>query len=786
MHKYYTFLSTLFVMFSLGLCAQTYHKTSTGLTTTINQIDIEIKYISPKIVRIVKSPHGTVADKKSFTVIKAPETTTLTVAQKNNELKVSSAALRTTLDLKTGCIAFLKLDGSVMLKETGVSFTPMKDLDNNTYSVKQSFRLDKDEAIYGLGQHQDGIMNKRNQQITLRQENMHICIPFFQSVKGYGLFWDNYSSTNFVDNPEGTSFNSEVGSCVDYYFMNGGNADNVIAAYRDLTGQAPMFPYWAFGYWQSRERYKSQEEIIGVVEKYRNLNVPLDGIIQDWQYWGSSNYQWNSTEFGNPLFPNPKGMIDKLHQLNSHVIISIWPNFGMKTAIYNEFKDKGYLINLQCWLSQARHYDPFRPEARDIYWNNLHKHIFSLGMDGWWMDASEPEVDSVNKVTDDNMTYAGTFRKVRNAFPLLHTGGVYDHQRQVTSDKRAFILTRSAFAGQQRYGTTVWSGDVKSSWNVLHNQIAGGLSLSLTGIPYWNTDIGGFFSGVYYPKGVADLAFQELYVRWLQFGTFSPMMRSHGTSAPREIYQFGKEGYWAYDAIKKFINLRYRLLPYTYACSWNVTSHSSTMMRALVMDFPNDKKVWDINNEYMFGNSILVCPVTDSLYTTRVAGVVSADFSKSKTKTVYLPTNTEWIDFWTGNKIKGGQTIEKEVPIDIMPLFVKAGSILPLGPFVQYANQKNDPTEIRVYPGANGTFTLYDDEKDNYNYEKGLYATITFKWNDASKSLTILDQKGRYPGMLQKRTFKVVLVNENNGIGLSGSMNAKTVTYDGKQLVVKL
>ncbi len=791
MKKKNLLLFVIMVFFlSQNVWSQNYRKTDLGIRATVNSVRIEIQFFSPTIVRILKYPEGKSVEKKSLSVIKVPEKTPVVIKRHDDILSLTSSSLRIHLNLKSGQLDFCNPDGSLLLKEQkdGIKFTAIKDLDENTFTVSQAFQLDKDEAIYGLGQHQNGTMNQRNQKITLKQNNMQICIPLFQSVKGYALYWDNYSTTVFNGNANETSFESEVGDCVDYYFMNGGNADKVIAAYRDLTGQAPMFPRWAFGYWQSRERYQSQDEIVGVVEKYRKLQVPLDGIIQDWQYWGADFFLWNSTEFGNPLYPRPQEMIDRIHGLNAHIIISVWPGFGNQTKIFNDMKKHDFLLNFTTWPDKdVQVYDPFNPEARDIYWSYVNKNIFSKGMDGWWLDSTEPDRMNIKDGDDDNKTFLGTFRKVRNAFPLVHTGGVYQHQRQVTSDKRVFILARSAFAGQQRYGTTTWSGDVVSQWNVLHNQISGGLNLSLTGIPYWNTDIGGFFSGGTYPKGIESTTFQELYVRWLQFSTFCPMMRSHGTNTPREIYQFGSKGYWAYDAIEKFINLRYRLLPYVYSKSWSVTSEASTMMRALVMDFASDPKALNINNEYMFGNSILVCPVTDSLYTSRATGVDVADFSTIKSQKVYLPRGTNWYDFWTGRKINGGTEIQKEVPIDIMPLYVKAGSIIPLGPFVQYAAEKIDPIEIRIYAGADGEFKLYEDEGDNYNYEKGIYSLIGFRWNNTSKTLTISNRKGAFPGMLKDRKFEVVIVNEHTGIGLETSKKAvKTIDYSGKEVVVKL
>lgn len=785
--KYFKIIAILLLFFQHGF-SQNYQRTNLGIKSKAEEVQIEIQFFSPETVRILKSPEGSSFTKKSISVIKEPVKTDIKISEDENKISVQSSAVKVQLDTKTGKITYFNLQGEQLFteKDNGIKFTPVQDVDAKTFLVRQAFLLDKDEAIYGLGQHQNGMMNQRNQKLFLRQQNMQICIPFFQSIKGYGLFWDNYSPTTFADNLQETSFESQVGDCADYYFMYGGNADGVIAQMRSLTGQVPMFPKWTFGYWQSRERYQTQFEIVDVVKKYRNLKVPFDGVVQDWQYWSTDDANWNSTEFGNPGFPRPKEMIDSIHKLNAHVIISVWPSFGPNTKLYDEFKKKGMLLNFKTWppTSGDRPYDPYNPEARDIYWNAMNKNIFSLGMDGWWLDSSEPDHMDPKEEDFNIKTYLGTYRKVCNAFPLKTVGGVSEHQRATTSNKRVFILTRSAFAGQQRYGATSWSGDVQSRWDIFRNQISGGLNFSLTGLPYWNTDIGGFFPGAY-PKGVKDPAFQELYVRWLQFGTFSTMMRSHGTDTPREIYQFGKKGDWAYDAIEKFINLRYRLLPYIYSTSWDVTANASTMMRALVMDFAKDKKVQDINNEYLFGKSILVCPVTDSMYTSRATGNTVVDFSKTKTQKVYLPKGTDWIDFWTGEKIKGEQEIEKETPIDILPLYIKTGSIIPMGPFQQYSNEKSfDNIELRIYAGADGVFTLYEDENDNYNYEKGAFAIITFKWNDLEKKLTIYERKGSFKGMLKNRKFNIVLVKADHGVGIGTIKPDRTITYNGSETVV--
>ena len=797
MKRLFTFLFIVFIIAS-NSNAQSYQKTESGIKTVINSVGVEIQFYGPSTVRIIKWTEGKPFKKESLSVIKTPQKTPVKVNQSGDELSLKSENLQVVLSLKTGKITYSTLKGEILLKEKekGVSFTDFNDAGTLTYSVFQSFLLDKDEAIYGLGQQQQGKMVQRNVKLKMVQGNTDDYIPFFLSIKGYGLFWDNYSPTIFEDNPEGTSFKSDVGDCADYYFIYGGNADGVIACMRDLTGKVPMFPLWTYGYWQSKERYKSQDEVVGVVRKYRELGVPLDGIIQDWQYWGN-NYLWNAMEFLNSDFYNPKKMIDDVHNLNAHMIISIWNSFGPQTKQYRELDKIGALMDFQTWPqsgsdkwppnrdypSGVRVYDPYNPEARDIYWRYLNKGIFSLGMDGWWMDSSEPDHLDFKPSDFDNKTYLGSFRRVRNAFPLMTVGGIYDHQRSISSDKRVFILTRSAFAGQQRYGANTWSGDVTASWDALRNQISAGLNFSLCGIPYWNSDIGGFFLSRFRKK-LDDAGYRELYARWIQFGAFCPMMRSHGADAPREIYQFGKKGDKVFDAIEKYIKIRYSLLPYIYSVSWDVTTNQSSMMRALVMDFANDKKALDINDEYMFGKSILVCPVTKAMYSKDT----EEDFSAIKSRELYLPLGTDWFDFWTGEKLAGGKTVVKETPLDIMPLYVKAGSILPIGPEVQYATEKKwDELEIRVYTGANGEFTLYEDENDNYNYEKGVFSTITFFWDDTKKVLTINDRKGTFPGMLPERKFNIVKVTSDNGTRMDTVQKYnKVVDYKGMKVMVKL
>ena len=795
------------------LFAQNYQKTSSGIKTTVNAVDIEVQFFAPAVARVIKSPEGVAYEKQSLSVIAKPEKVSFKADIQDNKIVLNTSELSVSVDTGTGIVSYFSKDGKSLLAEkSGMQFIDFDDAGTKTYQVYQPFILDKEEAIYGLGQLQNGKMIQRNMTKNLIQGNVEDVSPFFQSTKGYGVFWDNYSPTLFTDNEVETSFRSEVGDCVDYYFMYGKNADGVIAQVRSLTGQAPMFPLWTYGYWQSKERYKSQKEVVDVVRKYRELGIPLDGIIQDWQYWGH-NYLWNAMDFQNPTFNNPQKMIEDVHAMNAHMAISIWSSFGPMTKPYRELDKKGMLFNFTTWPqsgleswspnmeypSGVRVYDAYNPEARDIYWKYLNDGIFKLGMDAWWMDSTEPDHLDWKPEDMDTKTYLGSFRKVRNAYPLMTVGGVYDHQRAVTSDKRVFILTRSGFLGQQRYGVNVWSGDVASTWESFRNQIPAGLNFSLCGIPHWNSDIGGFFAGHYNKSWNDDSAsknplYQELYVRWLQFGTFNPMMRSHGTDVYREIYKFGKKGEPVYDAIEKMIGLRYSLLPYIYSTSWEVSNRQSSFMRALMMDFVDDRKVWDINDEYMFGKSLLVAPIAHAQYTPEAVVKVSeeegwnrdgakktktdvaVDFMETKSTNIYLPAGTLWYDFWTNEKHEGGKEITKETTLDVIPLYVKAGSIIPVGPQVQYATEKPwSHLELKVYAGANGNFILYEDEFDNYNYEKGAYTEIPISWNNASRKLTIGARKGAYEGMLKNRKFTVTLQDGTQ----------KNVDYNGKAISVR-
>ncbi len=765
------------------------------MLTTAGAQEVKVEFVTPSIVHVTK---GTPT--KSLVVTAQPEQ----VAVKTQGTTIKSSELTVRQDAKTGALTFLTARGKVLLRE--------KDCD--VAAVRQTFTLDKDEAIYGLGTIQNGKMNRRGEHKRMEQSNLEDFQNVLQSIKGWGIYWENYSPTQFDDDADGMTFDSECGEGIDYYFMYGGSTDGVIALMRQLTGDVPMFPLWTYGFWQSKERYKSAHETEGIVDKYRELQVPLDGIIQDWQYWGS-NYLWNAMDFLAEDFSNGKQMIDNVHKKHAHFMISIWASFGPMTQQFRELNEKGLLMPFETWPqsgishiwppvmkypSGVKVYDAFHPEARAIYWKYL-KTLYDYGTDAWWMDSTDPDFFNPKESDYAHKVYGGTWRSQRNAFPLETVRGIYQSQRKdYKGEKRVFIMTRSSYAGQQHYGSNMWSGDVNSSWDMLRKQVPAGLSFSLTGNPNFNTDIGGFFCGSYNTRGSGSAPknpqFQELYVRWMQYGLFCPVFRSHGADAPREIWQFGKKGEPVYDAIEKQIRLRYRLIPYIYSTAWQVTSNNDSYMRPLFADFAQDKKVWDMTDEFMFGHSILAAPIVDPQYTEEKIIRTNAmtgwdkqnekvkelkneniDFTATKTATKYLPKGADWYDFWTGKSYKGGQNVTLETTLDRVPMFVRAGSILPLGPEMQYIGEKSwDNLEVRVYPGADGTFTLYEDEGDNYNYEKGSYATITFQWNDRARTLTIGSRQGGFKGMILERTFIIVLPDGQT----------KQVAHNGDETVVKL
>jgi alpha-D-xyloside xylohydrolase len=753
---------------------------------------MKLQVFSPTVIRVAYSLTHSIPT-NSLTVIASSTNSGWTLSQNASDIRLTTSALEVRVNRSAGTVGFYDTNGVSLLAEQAgggktlvpTTLTTLNGLDESSYVLKQSFELGDGEALAGLGQfHNDGVMNRVGQTRVLQQENQDAVIPVLLSSKGYALLWDSAAITT-VDVASSTSnrvsWSSEAGDAVDYYFCYGPDPDQAIAGYRHLTGAPPLFGKWAWGFWQCRERYRTQAELLDIVNTYRSMGVPLDGIIQDWQYWPALNDAtaqagWGSHEFDAARYPDPQAMVDAVHATNVHIIISVWPKFDVTsggTSIPNlqdlEAVDGALdpVIPYVFPAGQGKWFDPFQPAGRQVYWQGLSDHLFSLGIDGWWLDGSEPELSGSWGELREFDTALGAGSKVHNAYSLMQTVGVYEGQRAENPDKRVFILTRSGFAGQQRNGAVTWSGDIGGNWDVFAKQIPAGLNFTAAGVPYWNTDIGGFFGGQ-----PTDPGYAELFTRWFQYGAFCPMFRVHASTGGNDNYAVE---IWRFPAATQtrlidFVHLRYHLIPYIYSVSWMVTDEGYTMMRPLMMDFPADSTVHGITDQYMFGPALMACPVTSPGATSR---------------SVYLPTGTAWYDFWTGTSYAGGQTISVSAPIEKMPLFVRAGSILPYGPEIQYAAESVDPMDIRVYCGADGSFTLYEDENDNYNYESGSYATIPFAWNESAQTLTIGARQGSFPGMLSNRTFRVVWVGAGHGTGIANTGAAdETVNYTGSEVVV--
>jgi len=553
-----------------------------------------------------------------------------------------------------------------------------------------------------------------------------------------------------------TTFRSPNARSLDYVVFYGKNADEVISTYRNLSGNVPMLPLWAYGFWQCRERYTSGKHLVQTIEEFRKRNLPVDVIVQDWQYWGK--HGWGVPQFDTTNYPNPEQFIKQLHDLNAHFSISVWENLDKKSEVAKEYVAKNLYIPNAPWI------DIYNPETQKTHWNALNKNLFSLGVDSWWMDATEPENDALA----GKQTYFGPGNFYRLTYPLFVSKAIYEGQRNTNPQKRVVVLTRSAYPGQQRFGTINWSGDIGWDWDAFKRQIVAGLNYSLTGMPFWTTDIGGFFRpgrGQY-----TDAKYHDILTRWFQFGTFNSIFRIHGYQTETEPWKYGDT---VMNDMRSMMNLRYRLMPYIYSEAWQVSKNGSTIMRPMVMDFKSDAAAITQSYQYMFGKSFLVTPITEP-------GVVEWN--------VYLPKSFKWYDFWTGKDFNGGQTIKTAAPQDKIPLFVKAGSIVPMGKFLQYTSEKPmDTLEIRIYPGANGQFTLYSDEGDNYNYEKGAYSIVSFNWDDAKKILTISDRKGSFPGLPKTVVLNLILVNTNKGVGEDWVGHPdKMIIYTGKKITAKL
>lgn len=731
---------------------------------------IKVQFCTPSIVHIVYSPDGSFPDHADPMIVRtAWPGAHFSVASTDRAVTVSTSDLRVTLRRKNGAVTYADAQGKTLLRgagdDGGWRMTPATVNGERTYHASTLFFPQSGEAFYGLGQHQAGVWNYAGEDVALSQDNTNISIPFFVSSLGYGVLWNNASVSRFNDRfAQHLFIDAQVADTIDYYLFYGPSLDRIIAGYRSLTGQAPLFGKWTYGYWQSKNRYNSQAEVLSVAQKYRQLGIPADNIVQDWFWWT----QMGSFVF-NKNYPDPKAMVDTLHREHFHIMISVWPTIIPGSKVFDTFNQNGWFIHKNkpgtSWLPGGGLYDPFNPKVRAAYWNLIDDHLFRLGFDAWWLDTTEPEtLFREQSLMLHAHTALGSGARYANLYPLMTTTAVYDGQRRTAPDQRVFILTRSAAAGMQRNAAAAWSGDLFSTWTALKRQIPAGLNYSLSGLPYWTTDIGGFVGA-----SPNDPAYRELFVRWFEYGVFCPIFRVHGTRATNqnELWSYGYE---AQTILTRYDNLRYRLMPYIYSTAWRVTHHGYTLMRPLVMDFPSDPEARRIGNQFMFGPSLLVSPVTNP-------GVDS--------RRLYLPP-AEWYNFWTGSKLSGGRFIDAKSPLQTEPIYVRAGSILPLGPFEQYTGQKPDaPVELRVYPGADGHFTFYEDDGETYAYEKGAYATIPIDWNDATHTLTLGARHGSFPGMNARRRFNIVWVSEGHGSGIRTAQPAdKFVQYDGSALSI--
>jgi alpha-D-xyloside xylohydrolase len=779
--------------------------------------------------------------------------------------------------------------------------------------------------------------------LLLVQTNIGIIIPVMVSTERYGILWDTYSKMRFKDDADGATLWAESApGGVDYYFMAGATMDEVVAGYRDLTGQAPMYPKQAFGLFMSKERYETQARVLDVARTFRKEGFPLDYIVQDWQYWGSDkDGSWSGMTWNPERYPDPKSLTRSLHDMHLKFMVSIWPSVGNDTALAKELDQRHLRFAPLHWISKrARIYDAYSPEGRRIYFKHVKQGLLDAGVDALWMDGTEVEVGTAAHNAAENerdikglgTNALGDFTRYLNPYSLMTTLGTYEGQR-ATGNQRVFTLTRSAWAGAQRTAAASWSGDTRASWRTLQQQINGGVNVTITGNPYWSQDTAGFFVRSDFPGGEKNASYRELYARWLQYAAFNPVMRIHGTNIEREPYLFKQSDPEVYKALRDAVDLRYRLLPYTYSLAWKVTHDGYTLMRALPMDFPDDRQVRDINDAFLFGPSFLVHPVTRQMFrfqappapTIPATALRSPDgkpglagqyfegtnFETPKGRTLdatidfqwpappladipaglaslenfsarwtgalvapedgeyelgvegddgfcllvdgkaviddwnrggkryqstrmtlkkgqslpvtleyfqglyerglrlawrtptqlanlpttasrpdsvaqtYLPAGADWYDFWTQERHRGGTTVTKEVPLDVFPLYVRAGSIVPMGPYVQYATERPAaPLEIRIYPGADARFTLYEDDNETYDYEKGRYATCELVWHDATRTLSVGARKGGYPGMVGKREFNVVVVEPGQAGGIAPGKAAGSVAYAGKPVSV--
>src|SRR5579883_154080 len=737
-------LLVLFCIFTLTISAATIERDANGVTMRNAEETVRVSICGNSAVHVVAgpgNPHAASPQEPWF--VNGCKAAPFDFTKDEKTATLSTSTLRVSFNLSDGRLTFRDAAGHILEAESDREPRRYDAVELNgerVYRVSERFLLDPREGLYGLGQHQSGAFNYRGTVVELGQANTVIALPFLISSNGSAILW-NTASRSWFDNrfPPELKLTADAADAIDYYFLYGPEMDSLIRQYRTLTGHAPLLGKWAYGFFQSKDRYKSAQELLDIAAKYRSQHVPLDTVVQDWFWWKCQGDPEYTAAYLKPHADVP-GALRELHEEHVHSIISAWAMMDPKSQNFQSFAKDGFII------PGTFDYDASNPAARVAYWNMLIRPILAQGWDGFWLDSSEPEIlnGRSDAVLFDKKLFLGNGARYTNVFPLLHTGGVYDHWRASGNEKRVFILTRSAFLGQQRNATVVWSGDVYSTFTAFARQIPAGLNFALSGMPYWTTDIGG--CGWPWFRDTNDPAYQELFTRWYEYGVFCPIFRTHGhrSNDTNELFSYGS----ATPTLVRYDKLRYRLLPYIYSLAWRVTNEDYTIQRPLIMVWRNDPRVTSIGDQFMFGPAILVNPVTEEGATTR---------------SLYLPPAPAWYDFWSGVKLEGGRRITAEAPLERIPLYVRAGSILPLGPEVEYAEQHvNEPIEVRVYRGADADFKLYDDRGDTYAYEKGEHAIIPLHWDEKSATLTINAREGEYPGMPREQEFRIVVVNGSN------------------------
>lgn len=736
-------------------------KTSAGLVMRHDDETLQLSVCGPGVLHIVAGPENfQSASPTAPWLVQSCAQGAFDFAQDKKEATLRTEQLQVKIRLETGQVYYYDAKGDLLLFESDRrprEYIPDIVNGEKLYHVSERFQPAPTEGFYGLGQHQSGVFNYRGSVVEMAQANTDVAVPLLISTNGYGILW-NTASKSWFDNRFASELKlkTEAADAIDYYFLYGPEVDQIIHQYREMTGHAPLFGKWAYGFIQSKDRYRSAKDLLDVADKYRTQHVPLDFIVQDWYWWKLQGDPEYSAEYLEPQ-PDVQAALTKLHKENIHAMISVWAVTDSQSKTYAELKERNLLI------PGTTDYDATNPAARNFTWDALFGKVFAQGWDGFWLDSSEPECcNGFSDATLDNRQLSiGNGARYTNIFPLMHTGNVYDHWRAMTDRKRVFILTRSAFLGQQRNATTVWSGDVLGTFATFRKQIPAGLNFEVSGIPYWTTDIAGY--GWPLERDTRDPAYQELYTRWYEFGVFCPIFRTHGhrSNDTNEVFSYGSQT----PTLIAYDKLRYRMLPYIYSLAWRVTAGDYTIMRPLIMDWRTDEKVREIGDQYMFGPSILVNPVTQEGATSRA---------------VYLPSSAGWYDFWTGEKLAGDTRIVAPAPLDRIPLYVKAGSIVPLGPEVEYASEKSAaPVVLRIYRGADSNFNLYEDEGDTYDYEKGAHSIIPIRWNESTATLTIGGREGKYPGMTVTRSFRLVLVGKDRGVGDAMDETGVDLQYNG-------